>query len=68
MSQAATSAILVIVGVWITEMPATPDRVLAALAAKKEPRRDGKRVIYDEEISLAAVSANGGEGYFGVDA
>ena len=49
-------------------MPATPDRVLAALAAKKEPRRDGKRVIYDEEISLAAVSANGGEGYFGVDA
>ena len=65
---AIANAIYDAVGVWITEMPATPDRVLAALAAKKEPRREGKRVIYDEEVSLAAVSANGGEGYFGVDA
>ncbi|MGN6799163.1 MAG: hypothetical protein ACTHKS_13575, partial [Gaiellaceae bacterium] len=65
---AIANAIHNAVGVWITEMPATPDRVLAALAAKKEPRRDGKRVVYDEDISLATVSSNGGEGFFGVDA
>jgi CO/xanthine dehydrogenase Mo-binding subunit len=65
---AIANAIYDAVGVWITEMPATPDRVLAALGAKSEPRRDGKWVVYDEEISLAAVSSNGGEGYFGVDA
>jgi hypothetical protein len=48
-------------------MPATPDRVLAALAAKKEPRREGKRVIYDAELSVAAASSNAGEGFFGVE-
>jgi hypothetical protein len=49
-------------------MPITPERVLRALEADKEPRRDGKRVIYDEEISLAALSANGGEAFWGVHA
>jgi hypothetical protein len=49
-------------------MPATPDRVLAALAAKKEPRRDGKWVIHDDDISVATVSSNGGEGFYGVEA
>ena len=52
----------------MTEMPATPERVLRALDAKREPRREGKRVIYDEEISVAALSADGGQAFWGVDA
>ena len=51
------------VGVWITEYPATPERVLRALRAKAEPRRDGKRVIFDEELSVRTVSSNGGAGF-----
>ena len=43
------------VGVWITELPITPERVLRALEAKAEPRRDGKRVIFDEELSVKTV-------------
>ena len=65
---AIANAIFDAVGVWVTEMPATPDRVLEALDAKREPRRDGKRVIFDEEISVRTVSSNGGEGFFGVEA
>ena len=41
---AIANAIFDAVGVWVTEMPATPERVLEALEAKREPRRDGKRV------------------------
>ena len=48
------------IGVWITELPITPERVLRALAAKKagegEPTRKGKVVVYDEDASLAAVA------------
>jgi len=44
------------VGVWITQTPATPERVLRALEAKAEPRREGKRVIFDEEISVNAIA------------
>ena len=51
------------VGVWVTEMPASPERVLRALKTKAEPRREGKRVIFDEEISLRAVTSNGGAGF-----
>ena len=47
------------VGVWITELPITPERVLRALEAKKEPRREGKKVVFDEELSVNAIS-NGG--------
>src|ERR687885_2446627 len=67
---AIMSAIHDAVGVWVTEMPATPERVLRALEerAQREPRRDGKRVIYDEEMSVTAVSANGGEAFWGVHA
>jgi hypothetical protein len=64
---AIANAIHDAVGVWITEMPATPDRVLAALATKQEPRRDGKRLIFDEELGVAAVSSNQGEGFYGVE-
>jgi CO/xanthine dehydrogenase Mo-binding subunit len=67
---AIAAAIHDAVGVWVTEMPATPERVLRALEerAQREPRREGKRVIYDEEISVSTVSANGGEAYWGVHA
>jgi CO/xanthine dehydrogenase Mo-binding subunit len=65
---AIASAIHDAVGVWVTEMPATPERVLAALEAKREPSRDGKRVIFDEQLSVRTVSANGGSGFLDVDA
>jgi CO/xanthine dehydrogenase Mo-binding subunit len=60
---AICSAIHDAVGVWITECPAIPERVLRALEERKEPRREGKRVIFDEDISVAAVSSSGGSGY-----
>jgi CO/xanthine dehydrogenase Mo-binding subunit len=59
---AIVSAIHDAIGVWVTETPASPDKVLRALQERKEPRRDGKRVIYDEELSIRAVSAAGGKG------
>src|SRR5437773_1295294 len=59
---AIMSAIHDALGVWITEAPATPERVLNALQTRREPLRDGKRVVYDEEISIAAVSVNRGKG------
>jgi CO/xanthine dehydrogenase Mo-binding subunit len=65
---AIAAAIHDAVGIWVTKMPATPERVLRALEDKPEPRREGKRVIYDEEISVGAVSADGGQAYWGVDA
>jgi CO/xanthine dehydrogenase Mo-binding subunit len=65
---AIAAAIHDAVGVWVTEMPATPERVLGALERKREPRREGKRVIFDEEISVATLSSNGGEAFWGVDA
>ena len=64
---AIAAAIHDAVGVWVTQYPATPERVLRALQARQEPRRDGKRVIYDEDLSLASVSENGGAGFWEVD-
>ena len=60
---AIVAAIHDAVGVWVTEMPASPERVLRAIRAQAQPRREGKRVIYDEEISLRAVTTNGGAGF-----
>ena len=56
------------VGVWITEMPATPERVLRALDEREQraPRRDGKWLIFDDDISITAVSSNGGDGFIHV--
>jgi hypothetical protein len=65
---AIANAIFDAVGVWITEMPATPERVLAAIEAKPEPVRDGKRVIFDAHLSVKTVSANAGAGFLNVDA
>jgi CO/xanthine dehydrogenase Mo-binding subunit len=64
---AIAAAIHDAVGAWVTEYPATPERVLRAIQAKAEPRREGKRVIFDEEISLSAVSSNGGAGFLDAD-
>jgi len=60
---AIAAAIHDAVGVWITEYPATPERVLRAMRARAEPRRDGKRVIFDEELSVRSVSSTGGAGF-----
>lgn len=47
------------IGVWITELPITPEKVLRALERKEagtdEPRREGKVVEFDEELSVNAV-------------
>jgi hypothetical protein len=58
---AITAAIHDAIGVWINEMPATPERVLRALEEKEQrnPRREGKWVIFDEDISVERVSATG---------
>jgi hypothetical protein len=42
--------------------------VLRALEAKAGPRREGKRVVFDEEISINAVSAPDGKVKFEVPA
>ena len=49
---AIASAVFDAVGVWVTELPITPERVLRALEAKAEPARDGKRVVFDAELSV----------------
>jgi CO/xanthine dehydrogenase Mo-binding subunit len=64
---AIAAAIHDAVGVWVTEYPATPERVLKAIRAKAQPRRDGKRVIFDEELSVRAVSSNGGAGFLDIE-
>src|SRR5207302_4385316 len=51
------------VGVWVTEYPATPERVLRAIQEKKERRRDGKHVVFDEDDSMRTVSSNGPGGF-----
>jgi hypothetical protein len=64
---AIAAAIHDAVGVWVTEYPATPERVLRAIQAKAQPRREGKRVVFDEEISLRAVSSDGGAGFLEIE-
>ncbi len=57
---AIAAAVYDAIGVWITELPITPERVLRALERKAkgeaEPKRRGKVVVFDEELSLAAVA------------
>jgi hypothetical protein len=54
---AIASAVYDAVGVWVTELPITPERVLRALEAKAEPRREGKLVAFDDELSINTVGA-----------
>ena len=56
---AIAAAVFDAVGVWVTELPITPERVLRALDAKQdggEPRREGRKVVWDEELSVNALS------------
>jgi hypothetical protein len=44
----------------VTELPVSPERVLRALEQKdRGPRRDGKWVIFDDDISVNTVAAEG---------
>lgn len=47
------------IGVWISEIPITPEAVLKALDKKKagedQPRREGKMVVFDEDLSVNTV-------------
>ena len=52
---AIATAVYDAVGVWVTELPITPERVLRALEAKAEPRREGKVVAFDDELSINTV-------------
>ena len=69
---AIAAAIHDAVGVWVTEAPANPERVLRALEKQKTgaggPRKEGKRVIFDEELSVNTVSSADGKVKFTVDA
>jgi CO/xanthine dehydrogenase Mo-binding subunit len=60
---AIAAAVYDAVGVWITQLPIMPERVLRALEAKEngesEPRREGKLVAFDENISVNSVAAEG---------
>jgi CO/xanthine dehydrogenase Mo-binding subunit len=63
------AAVFDAVGVWVTELPITPERVLRALARKDQgPRRAGKWVIYDEDISVNTVANEGSRFHFPVGA
>ena len=56
---AIAAAVYDAIGVWVTELPITPERVLRALEAKAEPTREGKKVMFDEELSVNAISSGG---------
>ena len=56
---AIAAAVYDAVGVWVTELPITPERVLRALEAKAEATREGKKIVFDEELSVNAVSSGG---------
>ncbi len=57
---AIAAAVYDAIGVWVTELPITPERVLKALQRKTAgdagPRREGKVVAFDEELSVNAVA------------
>ena len=58
---AIAAAIYDAVGIWVTELPITPEKVLRALEAKAagqpESTRDGKVVRYDEALSMSSFQA-----------
>src|SRR5438093_11597227 len=53
---AIAAAVVDAVGVWVTELPSSPARVLRAPAAKQKPRRHGKSVVFDEDISVNSIA------------
>ena len=60
---AIASAVYDAVGVWVTELPITPERVLRALESKAAgsdaPTRDGKTIVFDSAISVNRWSDGG---------
>jgi CO/xanthine dehydrogenase Mo-binding subunit len=60
---AIAAAVYGAVGVWITELPITPEKVLRALEAKAagtdQPAREGRKVVFDGRLSVNAVSSGG---------
>ena len=60
---AIAAAVFDAIGVWVTELPITPERVLRALERKEAgtdaARRQGKVVAFDEELSVNTVSSGG---------
>jgi CO/xanthine dehydrogenase Mo-binding subunit len=56
---AIAAALYDALGVWVTELPITPERVLRALEAKEAgkggPRREGKLIAFDDELSVNTV-------------
>ena len=60
---AIAAAVYDAVGVLVTELPITPERILRALERKErgegEARREGKLVAFDEELSVNSVAAEG---------
>jgi hypothetical protein len=56
---AIASAVYDAVGVWVTELPITPEKVLRALDAKRAPARAGKTVVFDAELSVNTVAQGG---------
>jgi len=65
---AIAAAVYDAVGVWVTELPITPERVLRALEQKLEPRRDGKWVVFDEDISVNSIAHPESRFRFALDA
>jgi CO/xanthine dehydrogenase Mo-binding subunit len=69
---AIAAAVYDAVGVWVTELPITPERVLRALerkaAGEAGPRREGKLVVFDEELSVNTVAHADSRFRFEVDA
>src|ERR671924_1392061 len=57
---AIAAAVFDAVGVWVSELPITPERVLRALERKErgeaEPRREGKQVVFDDDLSVNTVA------------
>jgi hypothetical protein len=60
---AIAAAVFDAIGVWVTELPITPERVLRGLEAKAagraEPTREGRHVVFDAELSVNAVAGGG---------
>jgi CO/xanthine dehydrogenase Mo-binding subunit len=54
---AIAAAVFDAIGVWVTELPITPEKVLRALDAKRQPRREGKKIVFDEELSVNTVGS-----------
>ncbi len=53
---AIAAAVYDAIGVWVTELPITPESILRAMEAQAEPRREGKLVAFDEPLSVNTVA------------